>query len=91
MPELESMDKETKEQFQKAVKFTMDLKKDKKFVLSSQDKVMTGTWSLNGKVIQLVADKTKKNVAFTISKYLKDELRILVKGKELILGRVKTK
>lgn len=91
MAQTENLDKETQEMFKKAISFNLDLKKDKKFTMTSQDKIVTGTWKLNGKVIELFSDKTKKTIAFTIKKFLKNELRILVKEQELILGRVKTK
>lgn len=87
----ENLDKEAQEMLTKAIGFNLDLKKDKKFVMSTPDKVMTGTWKLNGKAIELLSDKTKKTVIFTIKKFLKNELRIIVKEKELILGRVKSK
>ena len=89
MPETESMDKATQEQFKKAVMFTLDLKKDAKFSLSAMSKVVSGTWKLRGKVIELYAEATKKTSTLTISKYLKSDMHVLMNGHTVILSRNK--
>jgi len=91
LPETEKMDKATQEQFKKTVQFTLDLKKDKKFALSAMNKVVSGTWKLNGKEIELFADATKKTSKLTISKYLKNEMHVLMNGHTVILSRTKSK
>jgi len=89
MPETENMDKATQEQFKKAVMFTLDLKKDAKFSLSAMSKVVSGTWKLKGKVIELYAKATKKTSTLTISKYLKSDMHVLMNGHTVILSRSK--
>ena len=87
----ENVDKETQEKFKNTIKFTIDLKKDKKFSLSAMDKVVTGTWKLKGKQIELVSDATKKASPLSISKYLKNEMHVLMNGRGVILTRAKAK
>jgi len=89
MPETENMDKATQEQFKKAVMFTLDLKKDAKFSLSAMSKVVSGTWKLKGKVIELYAEATKKTSTLTVSKYLKSDMHVLMNGHTVILSRSK--
>ena len=89
MPETENMDKATQEQFKKAVMFTLDLKKDTKFSLSAMSKVVSGTWKLKGKVIELYAEATKKTSTLTVSKYLKSDMHVLMNGHTVILSRSK--
>lgn len=87
----EKMDKEAQEHFKKTIKFSLDLKKDKKFSLSAMDKIITGTWKLKGKEIVLTSDTTKKTTPLPISKYVKNEMHVLMSNIAVILTRAKTK
>jgi hypothetical protein len=55
------------------------------------DKIVTGTWKLKGKEIELYSDLTKKTSTLPISKYLKTQMHVLMNGRGVILTRAKAK
>jgi hypothetical protein len=92
MPQFEKLGAAEKKQAMDALKnCVFHFQKDKKYTVNMMGQTDTGTWKMKGKGIEIISSKGDKPAVMQISKFQKNELRLMIDGMELVLGRVLTK